>query len=97
MEHAFGPGDGPPVVARRGARDAQGRGDHLQRGELGVHTADHLPEGIRRQRGVVLVDAIDGEAEGDGEVFFVAEQHVGPGHEIVVDFPRPFRTAEALP
>src|SRR5437763_110830 len=97
MKLAVAPDYGTPVVARGGVRDAQRGGHDVHVRELLARAGDHRLECFDRKRGQMLVDAFDLDAEGDAEVFFVAEENVDHASEPAVDLARFGRAADALP
>ena len=97
VELAVVPADGAPVVLRGGDHAAErGRGD-LEVRELLHGLGDHVLEGLGLDVGDVVVDALDLEAEGGGEVLLVADHHVDILGDLAVHFLGLLEAADGLP
>ena len=89
--------DCTPSVAAGGLHGAQRAGDEFEIRKGGRDFAEHFFVASDGEFGEILADAFDGDAEHDGEIFFVAEQDVNFADEVAVDFLRFGFAADRFP
>jgi hypothetical protein len=78
--------DGTPVVLCCGVRRSEGGRDELEIGVELTDTMQHRFVAGDGQVGEVAPNAFDGDTEGRGKVFFVAEEYVDGCHQFAIHF-----------
>lgn len=97
VEVAVVPEDGGPVVDGGGDDAAEGSCGDFEVGEFGDGGFDHFFECSGFDFGDVVIDALDFEAEGCGEVLFVADHDIDVSGDFAVHFAGFFEAADGFP